>query len=495
MKNPSRPPFRVRARHAVWLGACSVLHLHAEEAPAPPPAAPALEIGVQRVNNDTLGVGGITLEQDDTAFRLVGDHSSRAEHLLLGGGIRLGQRHHLVGGISVGREPIPGRDARMKGHSAVWRLSAAQPIQGVRQWFIEGLHQSTESRRLSVTDTPFSESSSETDGLTTRTTRTEGVWRSTEWFYGGRRTELSATAEANIGDHAIAALRWLYGRTRLLDERDTYQRMRLTYQRYLPGYDANWTVGVDNKGRLQLGAEKRLDGIDATAVLMAFKNTRDDTTHGVYLGLRFELGDTPSQPGQRPDANVALLRDAVRTLYAPQNYFGTLLEQEERIVTAQTVETTVKKAAKKHNASPAPEAPTEPIEPEEPSTPAEPEPEPPTPPVTPEPDPAPTDIGLTQTFQLTLMEGAAPTPTQLVLTSATTAGRLSCTDVATAPRTANTCTFSGGNGLISVASDGTVTYGAGTYSPGSFTISVTATDQAGNTHTQTLALNHEVQSP
>lgn len=493
MKNPSRPPFRVRARHAVWLGACSVLHLHAEEAPTPPPAAPALEIGVQRVNNDTLGVGGITLEQDDTAFRLVGDHSSRAEHLLLGGGIRLGQRHHLVGGISVGREPIPGRDARMKGHSAVWRLSAAQPIQGVRQWFIEGLHQSTESRRISVTDTPFSESSSETDGLTTRTTRTEGVWRCTEWFHGGRRTELSATAEANIGDHAIAALRWLYGRTRLLDERDTYQRMRLTYQRYLPGYDANWTVGVDNKGRLQLGAEKRLDGIDATAVLMAFKNTRDDTTHGVYLGLRFELGDTPSQPGQRPDANVALLRDAVRTLYAPQNYFGTLLEQEERIVTSQTVETTVKKRANTRTESPDPQAeePATPAEPEEPTVPGEPTP----PPVTPEPDPAPTEITLAQSNTLVLLELGAPTPTQIVLSSPVTAGQLSCTDVATAPRTANTCSFSGGNPLIAVTSDGTVTYGAGPYTPGSFSISVAATDQAGNTYTQTVALNHEVQSP
>lgn len=493
MKNPSRPPVRVRARHAVWLGACSALHLHAQEAPVPPPAAPALEIGVQHLNNGTYGVGGLTLERDDTAFRLVGDHSSRAEHLLLGGGIRLGERHHLVGGISVGREPIPGREARMKGHSAVWRLSAAQPIQGVRQWFIEGLHQSTESRRLSVTDTPFSESSSETDGLTTRTTRTEGVWRSTEWFYGGRRTEVSATVEANIGDHAIAALRWLYGRTRLLDERDAYQRMRLTYQRYLPGYGANWTVGVDNKGRLQLGAEKRLDSIDASAVLMAFKNTRDDHTHGVYLGLRFELGDTPSQPGQRPDANVALLRDAVRAMYAPQNYFGTLLEAQERIVTAQTVETTVKKRAKPQTESPEPEAeePAAPAEPEEPTVPSEPTP----PPVTPEPDPAPTEITLAQSHTLVLQDVGAPTPTQLVLSSPATAAQLSCTDVATAPRTANTCSFSGGNPLIAVAPDGTVTYGAGTYTTGSFSFSVTATDQAGNTYTQTLALNHEVQSP
>lgn len=476
MKTASRPSVRARARHAVCLGACSALHLHAQEAPVPPPAAPALEIGVQRLNNDTHGVGGITLEQDNTAFRLVGDHSSRAEHLLLGGGVRLGQRHHLVGGISVGREPIPGRDAQMKGHSAVWRLSAAQPVRGVRQWFIEGLHQSTESRRLSVTDTPFSESSSETDGLTTRTTRTEGVRRTTEWFHGGRRNEVSATVEANIGDHAIAALRWLYGRTRLLDDSDAYHRMRLTYQRYLPAHDANWTVGVDNRGRWQLGAEKRLDGIDASAVLMAFKNTRDDHSHGVYLGLRFELGDTPSQPGQRPDANAALLRDAVRAMYAPQNYFGTLLEEEERIVTAQTVETTVKKRAQTETPSPAPEEPTPP-------------------PVTPEPDPAPTEIALAQSHTLVLLEGAAPTPTQLVLTSASTAGQLSCTDVATAPRTANTCSFSGGNPLISVAPDGTVTYGAGTYTPGSFTIGVTATDQAGNAYTQTLALNHGVQSP
>ena len=63
------------------------------------------------------------------------------------------------------------------------------------------------------------------------------------------------------------------------------------------------------------------------------------------------------------------------------------------------------------------------------------------------------------------------------------------------PHTDNTCTFEGGNGLISVASDGTVTYGIGTHTTSSFTITVTATDQAGNRYTETLTLVYNVARP
>ena len=76
---------------------------------------------MQRVNNDTLGVGGITLEQDDTAFRLVGDHSSRAEHLLLGA---LGQRApHVLGTVRT----VEQHDGTGGGHLEVARV--AGPLQ------------------------------------------------------------------------------------------------------------------------------------------------------------------------------------------------------------------------------------------------------------------------------------------------------------------------------------------------------------------------------
>jgi hypothetical protein len=485
MNFPLHPPFRARAGHALLLGACAAFQAQASDTPtAPPSESPALEIGVQRLNGTYQGVGGITLEQDNTAVRLVGDHSNKAEHVLLGGGIRLGSRHHLVGGLSVGREPIPDREAKMKGHSALIRLSAVQPIKGVRQWFVEGLHQRTESRRLGVTDAAFSETTSETEGRTTRTTRTEGVFRTTEWFYGGRRTEVSATVEANVGDDGVAALRWLHGRTRLLEDRESYNRVRLTYQLYLPDHDANWLIGLDNKGRLQLGAEKRLDSIDASLVLMAFKNTRDDKTHGVYLGVRFELGDVPSRPGERPDENLTMLRDTVHALYAPQNYFGTLREDLQRIVTSQTVETTTRRQAPVRKQPVA----SKPVTP----SPEEPTPPPPTPPAA---DPAPTDIQIAPSNVLTLLEDPVAGTAELTLASPVPAGQLSCSDVAIAPFTNNTCTFSGGNSLISVASDGTVTYGPGTYNPGSFSITVTATDQAGNAHTQTLTLGFFTSRP
>ena len=442
-----------------------------------PPKSPQIEIGVHRLDNDTYGVGGLTLEQENTAFRLVVDHSSKAEHILLGGGLRLGDNHHLVGGLSAGREPIPGTTARMKGYSGLLRLSAAQPIHGVRQWFIEGLHQRTQDRLLSVTDTAFSETTSETEGLITTLTHTQGLNRSSTYFYGGRRTELSATVEANAGEQGVAAVRLLHGRTKLLDEKTSYSRVRVTYQRYLPNHDGNWLVGLDNKGLVQLSAQKRLDSIAATLVMQAFKSTQGGSTYGLYAGLRFELGDVPSHPGKRPEENTALLRDTVHAMYAPRNYFGTTLETEERIVTSVTTETQKKEAAatpKKPVAKPV---------------------NPPVAPVTPEIDPPPTDIALNQT-QVPELDGTVdPANPFWTPTTASTAGTLSCADVALAPNTANTCTFTGGNSLISVASDGTVTFGPGSYTPNSFQIVVTATDQAGNTYTETLTLAFTIFRP
>ena len=96
---------------------------------------------------------------------------------------------------------------------------------------------------------------------------------------------------------------------------------------------------------------------------------------------------------------------------------------------------------------------------------------------------------------MTLLEDPVAGTAELTLASPVPAGQLSCSDVAIAPFTNNTCTFSGGNSLISVASDGTVTYGPGTYNPGSFSITVTATDQAGNAHTQTLTLGFFTSRP
>jgi hypothetical protein len=117
---------------------------------------------------------GLTLEQGDLACRLVDDHSNNAEHLQLGGGFGLGARHHLIAGIRVGRDPIPGRSAKMKGHSLLWRLSATRPMDGIRQWFVDGLHQQTESRLLSVSETAFRESFSTLNGQALRTTYSEG---------------------------------------------------------------------------------------------------------------------------------------------------------------------------------------------------------------------------------------------------------------------------------------------------------------------------------
>ena len=446
----------------------------APESEALPPKSPQVEIGVHRLNNDTYGVGGVTIEQENTAFRLVGDYSNQAEHIMLGGGIRLGERHHLVGGISVGSEPIPGRNARMKGYSGLLRLSGTQPIDGVRQWFIEGLHQRTQNRLLSVTDAAFDETTSDTQGLVTTLTHTRGVQRSTTRFYGGQRTEIAATVEANAGEEGVAALRFLHGETKLLGEKDRYNRVNVTYQRYMPEYDANWLIGVDNKGLLQLGAQKRLDSLDASLVVQAFRSTRSDRSYGLYVGLRFELGDVPSQPGKRPETNIALLRDAVHALYAPRNYFGTVLETEERLVTEVTTETHVAQR-------PAVVVP--------PAPPADEPPKPIDPPVTPDPDPAPTDIELNQTVTLDLDGRSDPDNPVLTLAGPIVAGRLSCSDIAVAPNTANTCTFSGGNGPIGVGPDGTVTYGPGGYTKGSFSIAVTAKDQVGNTYSKTLSLN------
>ena len=437
----------------------------AAHADTPPPGnteSPEIEVGVQRVDNDTQGVAGLTIEQANTAWRVTGDHSRRSQHLLLGGGTWLGEHHHLIGGVSVGREPIPDREERMKGYSALLRLSGTQPVPGIRQWFVEALHQRTNNRLLSVTDTPFDETTTVTEGGSTHTLHSQGVQRDTLRFYGGRRTELAATVEAHLGAQGVLGLRWLLGRTRLLDTRTSYRRLNLSYRHYLPDQDAQWLVDVDNKGRWQFGGEIRLERLDASLVLQAYKNTRDTKTQGIYVGLRFELGDEPTHPGRQPPDNVALLRDTVRAMYAPRNYFGTVLQTQERLLTAQN--------STPQPAQPQP-APVQPV------------------------DPAPTNIALQQTAVLSLEESGPPVTRSLVLTAATPAGSLSCADVGLAPYRDNTCTFSGGNALIRVASDGTVTYGPGTYGESSFTFTVTATDQAGNTHTRTLALEFDVQRP
>ena len=455
------PSFRTTLALLMAGGALSAAHADTPNPPASGTESPEIEVGVQRVDQDTQGVAGLTIEQADSAWRLTGDHSRHSQHLLLGGGTRLGGQHHLIGGLSVGREPIPGREERMKGYSALLRLSGAQPVPGIRLWFVEGLHQRTNNRLLSVTDTPFDETTTVTEGGSTSLVRSQGIDRDTLRFYGGRRTELAATVEARLGAQGVLGLRWLQGRTRLLDTRTSYRRLNLNVRHYLPEQDAQWVVDVDNKGRWQFGGEIRLARLDASLVLQAYKNTRDTKTEGIYLGLRFELGDVPTHPGRQPEDNVALLRDTVRAMYAPRNYFGTVLNTRERLLTAQT-----------STPQPAPR-----------SAPAR------------QVDPAPTDITLQQTAVLTLEERGQPVTMSLVLSTATPAGSLSCTDVGLAPHRDNTCTFSGGNGLIRVASDGSVSFGPGTYGESSFTITVTATDQAGNTYTRTLTLKFDIVRP
>ncbi|MGM9427012.1 hypothetical protein [Hydrogenophaga sp. MI9] len=464
-------PRSPRILFTLLTGACASAGALAQTTPPSAPAAtgsPELEIGVQRVERDTQGVVGLSLEQEHTAFRLEADHSSRSQHLMLGGGVRLGDSHHLIGSLSTGREPIPGRTAKMKGFSGQWRLSGVAPVQGVRRWYVEGLHQRTQDRLLSVSDTPFDDTRSDTQGFTTTVTHTQGFVRRTERFYGGRRNELSATVEANAGEQGVVGLQWKQGRTRLLDAKDKYRRVHLNYRHYLPAQDAYLDIGVNNRGRWQFGGEIRIDRIDASLVLQAFRNTRDDKSQGIYLGLRFELGDVATHPGHKPGSNTELLRDTVRAMYAPRNYFGTVLQTKERFVTSET--------STSHSNAPA-AAPAPPVSP---------------PPV---PDPAPTDIQLQQTLVPSLQEVGPSAVYTWVSVAPQGAGRLLCSDIAVSPRTNNTCTFSGGNGLISVAPDGSLSFGPGTYGESSFDITVTATDQAGNTYTRTLTLAFHLQRP
>ena len=311
------------------------------------------ELGIYRNSGETSGVVGFTLENEPVGVRFVVDRSSKQEHALLAVGTQLGNNSYLIGGLSIGRETIPGYDAKMTGKSALIRFDMSELTPALRKVFVDALYQDTSDKRLSVTDTAFSDSVITSNSTGYTTTVTSGIDRTTTQFYGGKRFTLRLGASANIGSDGVLTVTVRHDRSKLLGQTTSQTEGVVDYTHYLSRANANLGISAATSGRVSVGGEKMLSGtpislfanvyadVKGSKLSSDFAGYKSSKEMGVYVGLRYHFGDEKHNLGARPQSAQAQLNDTLSHLYPPRNYFGTVQMHTERLVGSVTSTDTV----------------------------------------------------------------------------------------------------------------------------------------------------------
>ena len=417
-----------------------------------------LEIGMSQQPGEVSGVAALTFSGEPVGIRVVIDKSSKSEHGLISAGFSVSDNGYLVGGRSIGKEPIPlpGVDERMEGKSAFIRLDITNLAPEVRKIFVDILAQKTKSKVISVSDSAFVDVDTVDFGDFLRTTTVDGVNRTTVEFFGGKLLRFVLGGEANVNDNGILVLKLLHTRTNVLSESTQETKALVGYKHYFLDERALLGLSVDSKGEFLITGEKSFKNSRFGLTMNGFKDTRGAKNYGFYAGLRYSFGDEQYNAGVRPDTANAQMSETLllNTLYNPKDYFGRIIRKQEKIITGQAQSDVTKPA---QPAAVAPIVDT----------------------VVPVNAP-PTDIAFSQ---MACPDQFNPAP------SAIDVGTLSCTDVAPGSGAANSCTFSGGNSAFSVSSSGVLSQIVGTVPDGLGNVNITATDANSGVYSKPIAVN------
>ncbi len=440
-----------------------------------------LEIGLSQSTGETGGVAALTLGGETIGLRLVGDASNKSQHLGAAAGFAVGNVGYFVGGVSSGREPIsyPGIDQKMKGNSAFARLDLSNLSPNIRKIYVDALSQRTSSKTLSVTDAAFTATSVQDLDTFTRTTTTNGVDRTTIDFFGGRRNRLGLGGELNVADNGIFTAKVFHSNTKVLDESSSTTTGLVGYKHYMPQYRAYAGLTVDTDGQLTISGEKSFDDSRFSMTLNGFKNTKNAKNYGIYVGVRYALGDTSHNVGTRPDTSNAQLNETLmlNSIYNPKNYFGRVIQKQEHIVTNQTNVDVAKPVVVVPAVVPPAVVPPVVVPPAE-------------------PNPPPADILFNQTlslgkFSLTCEAAGGLSSNTTTVSAPTEIGTLSCKDIAPSGGAPDTCTFAGSNANFTVSSTGVVTMlvNSDTRAQLDAIINITVTDVQGATYSEPITVN------
>ena len=417
---------------------------------------------------------------DNFGIRLAADSAGKSDHLLGALGIAVNSQGYLVVGGSTGKEPLSGFDTTVNGSSAFLRLDLTNLTPVVRKVFLEVINKKADGKQLSVTDAPFTTVSTQDLGTVIRTTTVNGVVRTTISFSGGTSNSIGLGGEANVGSDGLLTIKLFHIRSERGGDTSSKTHAWAGYKQYFPQHNATSSVGADTDGRLTIGAQKGFEGTGLGLNLAGFKNTKGAKDYGVLFGVNYAFGGNTGNLGKRPDSNAGQLAETLKGFSTVSNHAVRNVEGLGKIVTqVETIST------QKVNDVAKPQEPVvEPVV---------------APVIAPKANTAPTTVSLAQTLTITAD----------MVSAGQTLGKVACVDYA--PTGAqNTCTFTGGTTNFAVAADGTVTFISGasalsrkmasfatpklvrvvtpSFTAGSYSVPVVATDAAGLTYTSSVTV-------
>lgn len=432
--------------------------------PTTVPLGALAEIGVLGSTYGTGVSAAGSFMGDNFGIRLAADSAGKSDHLLGALGIAVNSQGYLVVGGSTGKEPLSGFDTTVNGSSAFLRLDLTNLTPVVRKVFLEVINKKADGKQLSVTDAPFTTVSTQDLGSVIRTTTVNGVVRTTISFSGGTSNSIGLGGEANVGSDGLLTIKLFHVRNDKGGDTSSKTHAWAGYKQYFPQHNATSSVGADTDGRLTIGAEKGFEGTGLGLNFAGFKNTKGAKDYGILFGVNYAFGGNTGNVGKRPDSNAGQLAETLKGFSTVSGHAVRNIEGLGKIVTKlETIST------QKINDT------------EKPAV------------VVAKANIAPTAVSMAQTLTITADMAA----------NGQTVGKVACVDYAPTG-VQNACTFTGGTTNFAVAADGTVTFISSTlakmassispqvakpsFTAGSYSVPVVATDTAGLTYTSSVTV-------